>query len=119
MHEFYFIGSRVGSFEEQLVLFESLSFVMADPEENTFSDNNDTYLTDDSDSSFDVEREKVVTYLIKNGFDIHGKPFAWQGKFSLLERRLYGCQQSIFKMHPSFDRAIVQVILVDQYFIEK
>jgi hypothetical protein len=103
LHLIYFIDSRVGSFEKQLKLFESLSFVMANPEESTFRDNDDTYLrlTDGSNNSFDSEREKIVTYLIKSKFDIHGKPFAWQGTFPILERRLYECQQSIFKLHPS------------------
>ena len=47
---------------EQMVTFESLSFVMADPEP----------LESDPFADLTAERSSVLKYIVENGYDIHG-----------------------------------------------
>lgn len=92
--------------------FDSLSFLIADPELSVERD-----ILNDGRLSFVSERVAIIEGILSEGYDIYGGrlkrllPIFMQNEARnvLINYRLYGCQQSLMKMHPIFDIAMAKV----------
>jgi hypothetical protein len=138
-----FILHRHRQFSEQLVRFESLSFQMfpaeprADPSLHQVTDETDTLWSnlssEDSlcvrDTPFLVERLAYLRWVLRVSRDVRDLPVDAERVVALLSSgrgastktvcdllssvRVFGALQSLMKMHPLFDRALLQVLLDD------
>jgi len=118
----YFVSSdlfeegydRAKHFSEQLLRFDSLSFLMYRQQQRK------------GENNIYKPKEKAAflsQVLSLHGHDIHGAPFVLFSEngndiFSFLQHsrrssRIYGCLQSLMKMHPLFDLAILGILEKD------
>jgi len=113
----YFVGSshyfvlnagnmnHTHQFSEQVVLFDSLNFLMYPPKLRGDSVKND--------------RTQFLLWLHEIGKDAYGKPFRKRNLESLYpaDVRIYGCHQSLMKMHPLFDLALEAILKMDPFAV--
>lgn len=104
----------IHQFSEQIVLFDTLNFLMFTPRSQTSSE------TSKDKSKNIVSRAQYLEWLFSIGRDVYGNQFKLPSEFSLSDLsnstsdfRLFGCHQSIMKMHPLFDIAIEKILSLD------
>jgi hypothetical protein len=100
-------------FGEQVVLFDTLNFLMYSPRSPNLQANS----VNDENTDIDT-RLKFMGWLFKIGRDAYGNHFQPPEGFHLeanavRDVRLFGCHQSIMKMHPLFDLAIEKILSLD------
>ena len=114
--------TRMSAYSEQIVLFDTLSFSMFSPMES-----------DTVRGLYDIElktagRKEYLAWIFSTGRDLNNN---YYNPSSLLRNaalvsdnitteddlhymvNIYGCQQSIMKMHPIFDLAILKILQSD------
>ena len=99
----HFQDKHIDQFVEQLVVFDTQSFFLT-PEKTPL-------VTQNADVSFVEKRRKFLEFLTTRSVTI-------AGLFSIsidgfLDLKIYVCIQSLMKMHPLFDHALLKILLLD------
>ena len=98
-----------------MVLFDSLSFKFFPHEDSEFNHHDPRIPRTSTTLSRSATREEVRLRVLANGYDVFGTSYDLRHVHTLevSSVRVYGCLQSLMKMHPLFDLAILKIVELD------
>ncbi|RYH20702.1 hypothetical protein EON65_22700 [archaeon] len=111
-------NKRVAQFSEQLVQFDSMSFLLALPEPQASSWHNAKVSSNNVNPALDAANDRLdlLQWLSSNSYNVKGTK-SIQLPISVPacsdDIKVYGSLQTLMKMHPLFDLAIADILTHD------